>query len=243
FNVLSDLSNRDIVGGLDPLASFDENPSDISITEECDPAECNVPNGSGPIAFNEHYMSVIGSANSQAPISIMPPPYDNAPSPSAYDHTFTASSNGACDDRSRALSPSSDIPPNSPPPNSLTQNFESMRFESPSWSTSRLPPDGHSSPAQRQKKTGSLPQFVIPVALSPATAVRDEPPTINASDDSMQTGPQLHIVPTMPISSGDGVTQSVPMLQQGVCYLLMVFCFALATFPSVSSTLRKWSQA
>ncbi|EKM58582.1 uncharacterized protein PHACADRAFT_253035 [Phanerochaete carnosa HHB-10118-sp] len=242
YSVLSDLPNFDNPDGSDPLALFDENPSGISITEEYDPAEYDIPNSSGLITFDEHYMSTIDSANTQVSVSITPPSYDNAPSPSAYDHASPASSNGADDDRSRASSSSSYMPPNSPPLNDFTQNFESMHFESPSWSTSRLPPDRRSPPAQQ--KTQSPPQLVIPDISSPATTVHDEPPTINAPEgDGMLTGPQLHIVPATPISGGGGTTQSVPFLQQSAYHLLVVFCSACCYVSSVSSTLRTWSRA
>ncbi|EKM49200.1 uncharacterized protein PHACADRAFT_33578 [Phanerochaete carnosa HHB-10118-sp] len=215
FNVLSDLPNRDIVGGLDPLASFDENSPNISITEEYNPAEYNIPNSSGVITFDEHFMSVVDSVNLQASVSNTPPSYNNAPLPSAYDHAPTASSNGASNDHSRAFSSSSYMHPNSPPLNSLTQNFESMHFESPSWPTSWLPPDGRSPPVQQQQKTELPAQLVILDISSPATAVHDESSTTNApEDDGMSTGPQLHVVPAMSVSGG-GAT---PLLQQGVLF-------------------------
>lgn len=213
YSVLSDLPNFDNTDGPDALALFEDNPSGISITEEYDPAEYDVPNATGLLTFDEHYMSAVESANAHVSVSITPPSYDNAPSPSAYDHASPASSNGADDDRSRASSASSYMPPNSPPLNDFTQNFESMHFESPSWSTSQLPGDRHSPPAQ---KPHSPPQLVIPDISSPATTVHDEPPTINAPEgDGISSGPQLHIVPATPISGGGGVTQNIAFLQQG----------------------------
>ncbi|GJE89966.1 transcription factor [Phanerochaete sordida] len=215
YSVLSDLPTFDNADDPDALALFEDNPSGISITEEYDPAEYDVPDPSGLLSFDGHYMSALDSANPQVSVSITPPSYENAPSPSAYDHPSPASSNGADDDhRSRASSSSSYMPPNSPPLNDFTQNFESMHFESPSWSSSQLPQDRRSPPAQQ--KAHSPPQLVIPDIASPATTVHDEPPTINAPDgDGMLTGPQLHIVPATPISGGGGVTQNVAFLQQG----------------------------
>lgn len=231
YSVLSDLPNFDNADGPDSLALFDDNPSGISITEEYDPSEFDVPNGSGLITFDEHFMST----DAQVSVSITPPSYDNAPSP--YDHASPASSNGADDDRSRASSSSSYMPPNSPPLNDFTQNFESMHFESPSWSTSQLPQDRRSPPANQ--KAHSPPQLVIPDISSPATTVHDEPPTIIAPEgDGMPAGPQLHIVPATPISGGGGVTQTVPFLQQGPYQSLFLlgpslFCVLFSCFVPV----------
>lgn len=217
YSVLSDLPTFDENGGHDGLSLFDDNPSGISITEEYDPSEYDVPNGTGLISFDENFMSA--GDHGHVSVSITPPAHDEG---SPYDHASPASSNGLDDDhRSHGSSASSYMHPNSPPLNDFTQNFESMHFESPSWSTSRLPGERMSPPAQQ--KAQSPPQLVIPDLSSPATTVHDEPPTINAPEgDGMPSGPQLHIVPATPISGGGGVTQNVPFLQQGLSFFLCV---------------------
>lgn len=224
YSVLSDLPTFDTNDGPDSLALFDDNPSGISITEEYDPSEYDVPNGSGLISFDDNFMSAVDSGSHQVSVSITPPAHETSPSP--YDHPSPASSNGAEDDRrSHGSSASSYMHPNSPPLNDFTQNFESMHFESPSWSTSQLPGDRRSPPSQQ--KAHSPPQLVIPDLSSPATTVHDEPPTINAPEgDGMPAGPQLHIVPATPISGGGGVAQNVPFLTQGLC------CFTALSLPS-----------
>lgn len=215
YSVLSDLPAFDDNNGPDALNLFDnENPSGISITEEYDPADYDGPNAPGLLSFDESFMSAVDATNPHVSVSITPPAGYDAPSP--YDHASPASSTGAEEGRrSRASSTSSHMPPNSPPLHDFTQNFESMNFESPSWSTSRLPPDRRSPPMQQ--KAHSPPQLVIPDLSSPSTSTHEEPPTINAPEgDGMPTGPQLHIVPATPIGGGGGVAQNVPFLQQGM---------------------------
>lgn len=212
YSVLSDLptfGNEEA----DSLALFDDNPSGISITEEYDPSEYDAPNSTGLISFDESFMSTIDSANPHVSVSITPPAHDEG-SPSPYDHASPASSNGADDDRrSHGSNASPYMHPHSPPLNDFTQNFESMHFESPSWSTSQLPGDRRSPPAQ---KAHSPPQLVIPDISSPSSTVHDEPPTINAPEgDGLLTGPQLHIVPATPISGGGAAGQNVQYMRQG----------------------------
>ena len=164
-------------------------------------------------------MSTIDSSNPQVSVSITTPAHDEG-SPSPYDHASPASSNGAEDDRrSHGSNASPYMHPNSPPLQDFTQNFESMHFESPSWSTSQLPGDRRSPPAQQ--KAHSPPQLVIPDISSPSSSAHDEPPTINAPEgDGLPNGPQLHIVPATPISGGGVVGQNVQYMRQGEFPLL-----------------------
>ena len=233
YSVLSDLptfGNEEA----DSLALFDDNPSGISITEEHDPSEYDAPNSTGLISFDESFMSTIDSANPQVSFSITPPAHDEG-SPSPYDHASPASSNGAEDDRrSHGSTASPYMHPNSPPLGDFTQNFESMHFESPSWSTSQLPGDRRSPPAQQ--KAHSPPQLVIPDISSPSSSAHDEPPTINAPEgDGLPTGPQLHIVPATPISGGGAVGQNVQYMRQSESFFCSVVLRLLVFFAEQSA--------
>ncbi|KAI0683751.1 hypothetical protein BC835DRAFT_1524144 [Cytidiella melzeri] len=214
FSQYSDLPTFDNTDAPDALDLFsDENPSGITIREEYDPAEYDLPNSSSLLTFNDSYMSAVDSSNPH--VAITPPAYDRS-SPTMYDHASPASSNGLDDDhQSRGSSSSSYIHPNSPPLADFAANFESLHFDSssPNWPNAQLPNSDRSSPPTQ--KPQSPPQLVIPDISSPATTAHDEPPTINAPDgDGLLSGPQLHIVPATPISGGM-TAQHAPFLQQG----------------------------
>jgi hypothetical protein len=209
FSQYSDLPTFSNTDAPDALNLFQEdNPSGITIREEYDPEDYDLPNDSTLLTFDEQYMSSVDSSHPQ--VAITPPAYDH----SSPDQPSPASSNGLDDDR--GSSSSSYMHPNSPPLNDFAANFESLHFDSsPSWSNAHLPTGERSSPPLQ--KPQSPPQLVIPdVATSPATTVHDEPPIINAPDgDGVPTGPQLHIVPATPISGGGMNAQNVSFLQQG----------------------------
>lgn len=213
FSQYSDLPSFGNGDTPDALNLFEDNPSGITISEEYDPAEYDLPDSSSLLTFDDSYMSRVDPHNPH--VSITPPAYDRS-SPTAYDHASPASSNGLEDDHlSRGSSSSSYMHPNSPPLGDFAANFESLHFESPNWSNAQLPKGDRSSPPAQ--KPQSPPQLVIPDIASPATTVHDEPPIINApdGDGGMPSGPQLHIVPATPISGGGGPVQNVPFLQQG----------------------------
>lgn len=227
YSQYSDLPTFGNSDAPDALNLFNEdNPSGITISEEYDPAEYDLPGSSSLLTFDDSYMAAMDGHNPH--VSITPPAYDQ-PSPTSYDHASPASSNGLDDDHlSHGSSGSSYIHPNSPPLADFAANFESMHFESPSWTLSRLGQGDRSSPPMTGPQ--SPPQLVIPDIGSPST-VHDEPPTINAPDgDGLPAGPQLHIVPATPISGGTGPARTVSFLQQGEFSPRFASLFAIAMF-------------
>lgn len=222
FSQYSELPNYSNTDAPDALNLFDENPSGITIREEYDPGDYDIPNNSSLLTFDESYMS---ADPSNPHVAITPPAYDHS-SPTAYDHASPASSNGLEDDHlSRGSSNSSYVHPQSPPLNDFAANFESLRFDSsPSWANAPLPSGDRASPPAQ--KPQSPPQLVIPDISSPATTVHDEPPIINAPDgDGVPTGPQLHIVPATPISGGGINAHNAAYLSQGESLRFCVIFF------------------
>ncbi|PCH42109.1 hypothetical protein WOLCODRAFT_143869 [Wolfiporia cocos MD-104 SS10] len=164
----------------------------ISINEEYDPSEYDLPNTSSLLTIDDAFMS----SESFPHVSITPPfeqKNDSNVSPPAFDHSSPASSNGGEDDN-RSVASSSYV-------NNFTQEMERLHFESPAWRNANLPSSGGASPPST--KAQSPPQLMIPASPSP-------PPTINApAGDGMLNGPQLHIVPATPISGGADRAQPV----------------------------------
>ncbi|TFY60312.1 hypothetical protein EVJ58_g5224 [Rhodofomes roseus] len=199
YSIISDLPSFDD----DNALSLFDNPSGITITEEYDPTQYDIPDSGDLLTLDQGFMS--GEA---------------FPHSGPFEHSSPASSNGAEDDaRSHASSNSSFRQNNGSPHLDFEQNFEGLHFESPAWPNRNLP---SSPPVQ---KAPSPPQLVIPASPAPSSTGLDatSPPTINApAGDGMHTGPQLHIVPATPVSGGaDGAQpslfQSVPSdRQQGM---------------------------
>ena len=196
---------------IDGNEPFGDNPSGISITEEYDPSEYDVPSSGGPLILDDHYMN-----GAHVSVSVTPPLNDYS-SPNAFDHASPASSNGLEDDgHSHASSNSSYMHPSSPRPD-ISQSFhDSLSFHSPAWATGALPDDRRSPPLNKPQ---SPPQLLIPDTTSPSGA--DAPPTINApdGDGGLLGGPTLQIVPATPVSGGEVTARNVPF-QQGTSLLL-----------------------
>ncbi|KAI0719367.1 hypothetical protein C8T65DRAFT_736701 [Cerioporus squamosus] len=214
YSTYSDLPPID--GTDDSLALFADNPSGITITEEYNPDEYDVPSSGGPLILDERYMN-----GAHVSVSVTPPLHDYS-SPNAFDHASPASSNGLEDDgHSHASSNSSYMHPSSPRPD-ISQSFQdSLSFHSPAWPAGSLPEDRRSPP---MNKPQSPPQLVIPDTTSPGGASGDSPPIINAPDGDgglIGSGPTLQIVPATPVSGGGVTAQNVPFqdtlanLQQG----------------------------
>lgn len=228
YSDLPSLDNQD-----DSLSLFNDNPSGISITEEYDPSEYDVPSSGGPLVLDDHFMN-----GTHVSVSVTPPLNDYS-SPNAFDHSSPASSNGLEDDgHSHASSNSSYMHPNSPRPD-ITQSFQdSLSFHSPAWPAASLPDDRRSPPLSKPQ---SPPQLLIPDTTSPGGAGVDSPPIINAPDGDgglIGSGPTLQIVPATPVSGGGVTAQNVPfrdnILQQGAC--IRSFSVALSTYlPSTTS--------
>ena len=106
-----------IDGNDDSLSLFADNPSGITITEEYNPDEYDVPSSGGPLILDEHYMN-----GAHVSVSVTPPLHDYS-SPNAFDHASPASSNGLDDDHSHASSNSSYMLPSSPRPD-ISQTFQ-----------------------------------------------------------------------------------------------------------------------
>ncbi|KAH9942746.1 hypothetical protein B0H21DRAFT_515332 [Amylocystis lapponica] len=205
----SNYSDLPPIDGDDAFGLFSDNPSGISITEEYDPTDYDVPSSSGLLTtLDDRYML----QSTHVSVSVTPPTYDQK-SPSVLDHSSPGSSNGGEDDsRSRASSTSSYMRAASPRLE-FAQNFEGLRFDSPGWVVGSLPSGDRPSPPAN--KPQSPPQLVIPDSTSSPSGV-DSPPIINAPDGDgglMTSGPQLHIVPATPVSGGGGGAQSVPFQQ------------------------------
>ncbi|KAI0707282.1 hypothetical protein C8Q76DRAFT_748594 [Earliella scabrosa] len=203
YSNYSDLPAID--GTDDGLHLFADNPSGISITEEYDPAEYDVPSSGGPLILDEHYMN-----SAHVSVSVTPPLNDYS-SPNAFDHASPASSNGLEDDgHSHASSNSSYMHPPSPRPD-ISQSFQdSLSFHSPAWPAGALPDDRRSPPLSKPQ---SPPQLVIPDTTSPGGTGVESPPTINAPDGDgglIGSGPTLQIVPATPVSGGGVTAQNVP---------------------------------
>ncbi|KZT67435.1 hypothetical protein DAEQUDRAFT_673227 [Daedalea quercina L-15889] len=197
----------------DTALNFLDNPSGITISEEYDPTEYDIPDSGSLLTLDERFMS----AEAFPHVSITPASAFDQKGPASndsglFEHSSPASSNGAEDDaRSHASSTSSFRQTNGSPHLDFEQNFEGLRFESPAWAAQNLP---SSPPAQ---KAPSPPQLVIPPSPAPSSTGLDatSPPTINApAGDGMPAGPQLHIVPATPVSGGADSTQ--PSLFQSV---------------------------
>ena len=169
YSVVSDLPTFDNTEGSDFGLGY-ENASGVSINDDYDPSEYDLPNAPSLLTFDDSYMPSVDVS-----VSITPPGYDDS-SPKGYDRSSPASSAGEDGRRSRASSTSSYLHPNSPPLD-VAQNFESLHFDSPAWGPAQLPNDRPSPPAP---KTPSPPQLLIPE--SPAMSVHDEPPQINAPE-------------------------------------------------------------
>lgn len=209
YSINSDLPSFDNDNALDLF----DNPSGITITEEYDPTEYDIPGSGSLLTLDDHRFM---SSEAFPHVSITPASaYDRkTPAPnesSPFEHGSPASSNGAEDDaRSHASSTSSFRQNNGSPHLEFEQNFESLHFESPAWPPRNLPssPPAHKAP--------SPPQLVIPASPAPSSTGLDAaPPTINApAGDGMPAGPQLHIVPATPVSGGGDQTQ--PSLFQSV---------------------------
>ncbi|KAI0833576.1 hypothetical protein BC628DRAFT_1308821 [Trametes gibbosa] len=187
----------------DALGLLVDNPSGISITEEYDPSEYDVPS-SGGFILDEHYMN-----GTHVSVSLTPPLHDYS-SPNAFDHPSPASSNGGEDEvHSHASSNSSYMHPSSPRPD-ISQTFQdSLSFHSPAWPSGPLPDERRSPPLNKPQ---SPPQLVIPDTSSPGGAGVDSPPIINAPDGDggvIGSGPTLQIVPATPVSGG-GSAQTAP---------------------------------
>ncbi|KAI0636004.1 hypothetical protein C8Q77DRAFT_608028 [Trametes polyzona] len=202
----SNLSDLPPIDGVNDSLGLQDNPSGISIIEEYDPSEYDVPSSGGPLILDEHYMN-----GTHVSVSLTPPLNDYS-SPNAFDHPSPASSNGAEDDgHSHASSNSSYMHPSSPRPD-ISQTFQdSLSFRSPAWPPSSLPPDDRRSPPLN--KPQSPPQLVIPDTTSPGGVGVDSPPIINAPDGDgglIGSGPTLQIVPATPVSGGGGAAQAAP---------------------------------
>ncbi|KAI8969489.1 hypothetical protein BD414DRAFT_428472 [Trametes punicea] len=203
YSSYSDLPPID--GSGDSLGLLVDNPSGISITEEYDPSDYDVPSSGGPLILDEHYMN-----GTHVSVSLTPPMNDYS-SPNAFDHASPASSNGAEEDgHSHASSNSSYMHSSSPRPD-ISQTFQdSLSFHSPVWPSGSLPDDRRSPPLN---KPHSPPQLVIPDTTSPGGAGVDEPPIINAPDGDgglIGSGPTLQIVPATPVSGGGVTPQAAP---------------------------------
>ncbi|KAI0775132.1 hypothetical protein BD413DRAFT_533423 [Trametes elegans] len=189
YSNYSDLPPLDGANG--SLGLLVDNPSGISITEEYDPSEYDVPSSSGHLILDETYMN-----GTHVSVSLTPPLNDYS-SPNAFDHPSPASSNGAEDDgHSHASSNSSYMQPSSPRPD-ISQTFQdSLSFRSPAWPPGSLPDDRRSPPLNKPQ---SPPQLLIPDTTSPGGNGVDSPPIINAPDGDgglINSGPTLQIVPT-----------------------------------------------
>ncbi|KAH9928401.1 uncharacterized protein B0H18DRAFT_1001139, partial [Fomitopsis serialis] len=205
YSIISDLPSFDD----DNALNLFDNPSGITITEEYDPTEYDIPDSGTLLTLDQGFMS--GEAFPH--VSITPAPAFDRKVPATnesgpFEHSSPASSNGAEDDaRSHASSTSSFRHNNGSPHLDFEQNFEGLRFESPAWGAQNLP---SSPPAQ---KAPSPPQLVIPASPAPSSTGLDvtSPPTINApAGDGMPAHPQLHIVPATPVSGGaDGQQPSL----------------------------------
>ena len=192
-----------IEGTDDALGLFPDNPSGISITEEYDPSEYDVPSSGNPLLIDDHFMN-----GAHVSVSVTPPLNDYS-SPNAFDHASPASSNGLDDDvRSHASSGSSYMHPSSPRPD-ISQTFQDLSFRSPAWPQGSLPDDRRSPPLSKPQ---SPPQLLIPDTTSPGGADGHSPPTINApdGDGGLMGGPTLQIVPATPVSGGGVTAQNVP---------------------------------
>ncbi|KAH9831633.1 uncharacterized protein C8Q71DRAFT_715072 [Rhodofomes roseus] len=228
YSIISDLPSFDD----DNALSLFDNPSGITITEEYDPTQYDIPDSGDLLTLDQGFMS--GEAFPH--VSITPAPMFDSKAPASnesgpFEHSSPASSNGAEDDaRSHASSNSSFRQNNGSPHLDFEQNFEGLHFESPAWPNRNLP---SSPPVQ---KAPSPPQLVIPASPAPSSTGLDatSPPTINApAGDGMHTGPQLHIVPATPVSGGaDGAQpslfQSVP---SGECCLFYSQSTCSCVFP------------
>ncbi|CCM01912.1 uncharacterized protein FIBRA_03983 [Fibroporia radiculosa] len=197
YSIISDLPPFD--DDHNTLSLFD-NPNSISLADEYDPAEYDIPNSSGLLTLDDGFMS----SENFPHVSITPPMLDgktSAMGTPSFDHSSPASSNGVEEDtRSNASSTSAYV--QSSPRLDFTTNFESLRFDSPAWAAGQLPATDRSSPPSQ--KPQSPPQLVIPTSPSPTGFDTQSPPIINApaGDGSTMTGPQLHIVPATPVSGG-----------------------------------------
>ncbi|TBU33363.1 hypothetical protein BD311DRAFT_433253 [Dichomitus squalens] len=199
YSTYSDLPPID---GADDIGLFQDNPSGISITEEYDPSDYDVPSAGNPLTFDDHF------TNTNVSVSVTPPLNDYS-SPNAFDHASPASSNGLEDDNhSHASSNSSYMHPSSPRPD-ISQTFQDLSFRSPAWPQGSLPDDRRSPPLSKPQ---SPPQLLIPDTTSPGGADGHSPPTINApdGDGGLMGGPTLQIVPATPISGGGVTAQNVP---------------------------------
>lgn len=195
----------------DSLGLFVDNPSGISITQEYDPSEYDLPNGSGLLTIDDGYMTTIDSHNPHVSISVAS--YEHQSS-TPFDYSSPSSNGGDDDKRSRASSVSEHMQSKSSPRLDFTQNFESFNINSPNWASNQLPSGSQSPPPAH--KPPSPPQLVIPDTATSPSAVIDDPPIINAPDGDggvMMDGPQLHIVPATPISGGGAQSQPVPFQQ------------------------------
>ncbi|KAI0749631.1 hypothetical protein C8Q80DRAFT_1100529 [Daedaleopsis nitida] len=191
----------------DPLQLFShDNPSGISITEEYDPSDFDVPSSSGPLLIDERFIN-----SAHVSVSVTPPLRDYS-SPNAFDHASPASSNGLEDDgHSHASSNSSYMHSNNSPRADFSQTFQdSLSFHSPAWPSGSLPDDRRSPPVSKPQ---SPPQLMIPDTSSPGGTGVESPPIINAPDGDgglIGSGPTLQIVPATPVSGGGVAAQNVP---------------------------------
>ncbi|RDX57197.1 hypothetical protein OH76DRAFT_1424870 [Lentinus brumalis] len=228
----SNYSDLPPIDGDDSLGLFADNPSGITITEEYNPDEYDVPSSGGPLILNERYMN-----GGHVSVSVTPPLNDYS-SPNAFDHASPASSNGLEDDgHSHASSNSSYMHPSSPRPD-ISQSFQdSLSFHSPAWPAGSLPDDRRSPPMHKPQ---SPPQLVIPDTTSPGGAGVDSPPIINAPDGDggiIGSGPTLQIVPATPVSGGGVTAQNVPF-QDTLANLQQGAYFSLSSVPSRPSSHR-----
>ncbi|OBZ66227.1 hypothetical protein A0H81_13734 [Grifola frondosa] len=126
-----------------------QNPSGISITDEYNPSEYDVPNSSGPYALDHGFMNALDQHHPHVSVSVTPPLFDNN-SPSAFDQGSPASSNGAEDDVHSHASSTSSYMQSSSPRLDFTQNFQDrLSFHSPNWAAGPLPDDRTSPPLHK----------------------------------------------------------------------------------------------
>ncbi|OSX57695.1 hypothetical protein POSPLADRAFT_1081105, partial [Postia placenta MAD-698-R-SB12] len=142
-----------------------ETGAGISITEEYDPSEYDVPSTSG-LLFDDSFISPENFPH----VSITPPMYDQksasaSASPAVFDHSSPGSSNGGEDDARSGASTASSYVHDASPRLDFAQNFENLHFESPAWAHAHLPGADRTSPPVQ--KPQSPPQLVIPSSPSP----------------------------------------------------------------------------